>query len=319
MADGRQTALDAAPQPVLSILVLTYRQARFLEPCIESALSARLDRPDDIEVVILDDGSDDGTPKVGRMLETRHPGRVRYVWQENTGHIPRNFNRLAALARGEFLLLFAGDDAFPPGWPAGGRIARMADDPALALTLVDGDVIEASGTPTGVRRQSERTMDLLRRETSATVLHDHLERRPLDLFLQAAIVRRSFFDRIGGYDEALAADDSAMALRLFRGLGPAGMHHGVDDGLGFFYRKHDGNLHRDHLRGLRRKVEFYAREIDPAHHRNFFKKLLWNLSRLSWQQLASPEVRSLLADGLGRGPARRLLWRASLRKIRHRA
>lgn len=270
-------------------------------------------------MVILDDGSGDGTAEVGRALAARHPGRVRFAEQENTGHIPRNFNRLAAMARGELLLLFAGDDVFPSGWPAGARIARMAADPALAFTLVDGDIVDSAGAPTGERRQPARTMELLRRESSATILHDHLERRPLDLFLQAAIIRRSFFDRIGGYDETVAADDTAMALRLFRGLGPAGMHHGVDDlggAPGFLYRRHDGNLHGDHLKGLHRKVEFYAREIDPAHHHNFHKKLLWNLGHLSWRQLASREVRALLLRGLGRRTALRLLWRASLRKLR---
>lgn len=195
----------------------------------------------------------------------------------------------------------------------------MAADPALALTIVDGEIVDAAGALTGVRRQSARTMELLRRETSETLLRDHLARRPLDLFLQAAIVQRSFFERIGGYDETVAADDAAMVLRLFRALGPTGMHHGVDDlgGCpGLLYRRHDGNLHADHMRGLRSKVELYAREIDPAHHGNFFKKLLWTLSRLSWRQFASREVRTLLAGGLGRGAATRLLWRAFLRKFR---
>lgn len=50
----------------------------------------------------------------------------------------------------------------------------MLADLARAFTLVDGEIVDAAGAPTGLRRQPARTMDLLRRKTSGTILRDQL-------------------------------------------------------------------------------------------------------------------------------------------------
>ncbi len=302
----------------LSILVPTYFHEAYLEACVTSALSAKLGPTDRIEVLILDDGSTDDTPNVGRRLQERYGDRVTYIWQENTGHIPRNLNTLASLATGELLLLFAGDDAFPEGWDASARMAQFADDPALALSLCQGQGITADGELEDALRQSAAVMDALSGLTSAQILHDFLERQPFQLFMQGAIVRRSVYDDIGGYNEDLAADDTAMALRLFRAMVAQGLTHRVETDVCFLYRRHGNNLHKNHQRALSSKLEFYSAEISPEHHPRFAKKLLYNLEGLPWRVLWSRDVRAMLFEALDSGLARKLLVNASVRKLKRR-
>lgn len=302
----------------LSILVPTYCQAAYLEDCVISALTARLAPGNRIEVVILDDGSTDDTRDVGERLQRQAPEQVRYTWQPNTGHIPRNMNTLARQASGDLLLLFAGDDVFPQGWDAELRMARFANAPDLAFTLCQGGIITDTGSVTEHLRQPSDVIEVLAGSPSRSIVKDHLEKQPFQLFMQAAIIRRSVFDAVGGFDETLAADDTAMALRLFRWIMDQNMTHGVDLGVHFLYRTHGNNLHQNHLRGLKTKLEFYAAEIAPEYHVNFSKKLLYNLGGLSWSKLWSREVRKTLYAALDPNLARLLLLKASVRKLKRR-
>ncbi len=66
-----------------------------------------------IEIVIVDDGSTDDTPRVGKELEAANPGVVRYVRQENAGPgVARNTG--LRLARGEFIQYLDSDDLLEP-------------------------------------------------------------------------------------------------------------------------------------------------------------------------------------------------------------
>ena len=302
----------------LSILVPTYFQETYLEACVLSALSARLAPGDQIEVLILDDGSTDGTPEVGADLVSRFPDQVRYRWQENTGHVARNVNVLAAEATGDLLLLFAGDDLFPDGWDAATRMKRFARDSDLAVTFTEGESFASENPDQRRQVQDPRLVALLEDTSSEVILREHLKRHPFHFFLQATILRRDFFDAIGGYDETLAADDTAFPLRVFQGLVRKGLHHGVDRGTFFLYRQHGESLQHQNLRSLLLKLEFYGREIAPEYHRNFAKRLLRNLERLPWTILWSRQTRDALNAALQPPLARELLLRASIRKLRLR-
>lgn len=94
---------SAEPLPTLSVVIPVYNAAEWVGPTVAKVESA-LDRAgwDDAEVVIVDDGSSDGSDRAIGALECRYPLVV--VSQANEGRFPARMSGLEA-AHGEFVLL----------------------------------------------------------------------------------------------------------------------------------------------------------------------------------------------------------------------
>ncbi len=112
--------------PVISVLITAYNYGRFIEESVDSVLSQDFP-PDQLEVVVVDDGSTDDT---AQRLQ-KYDSRVRYFHQPNGGQASA-LNLGFAHARGEIISLLDGDDFFFPG-----KLARVAEaflrDPALGM------------------------------------------------------------------------------------------------------------------------------------------------------------------------------------------
>ncbi len=68
---------------ILSVAIPCYNSAEYMEKCINSLLPGG----DDIEILIIDDGSaKDNTLEIAKRAESEHPGIVRAIHQENKGH-----------------------------------------------------------------------------------------------------------------------------------------------------------------------------------------------------------------------------------------
>ena len=67
---------------LLSIAVPCYNSQDYMEHCVDSLLPGG----EDVEILIVDDGSKDNTAAIADRLETEHPGIVRAIHQENAGH-----------------------------------------------------------------------------------------------------------------------------------------------------------------------------------------------------------------------------------------
>jgi hypothetical protein len=99
--------------PSVSALVAAYNYERYVARAIESALVQ--DYPSElIEIVVVDDGSTDGTAGVVRELIERHPRRqIKLVSQANGG-LTATMNRCFAEADGELLAILDADDMWMP-------------------------------------------------------------------------------------------------------------------------------------------------------------------------------------------------------------
>lgn len=103
--------------PFLSVIIPAYNVEKFLPDAIESAL--RQTEPD-FELIVVDDGSTDGTGAICDRYAARD-ARVRVVHQKNAGaHAARN--AAIELATGEYLYFMDGDD-----WAEPGMLAAMRD------------------------------------------------------------------------------------------------------------------------------------------------------------------------------------------------
>ena len=94
-------------QPLVSILIPAFNAERYIKETLGSALAQTYRH---IEIVVVDDGSTDGTANI---IKSYNDPRLRYVYQENQGII-RVRNRLLQEARGDFLTYLDSDDIYFP-------------------------------------------------------------------------------------------------------------------------------------------------------------------------------------------------------------
>ncbi len=67
---------------LLSVAIPCYNSEDYMENCIKSLLPGG----EDVEILIIDDGSKDMTPEIADAYEKKYPGIVRAIHQENGGH-----------------------------------------------------------------------------------------------------------------------------------------------------------------------------------------------------------------------------------------
>ena len=240
---------DRKTPPRVSVVVPCYNRAELLDAALRSA-AAQTFR--DFEMIVVDDGSTDGTPLVLAEWERRG---VRVLRQANRGPSAARNNGVRA-ARGELLAFLDSDDLWRRNYLEE-VVAVFDEHPDAGLVAPAFQTMHADGRATRclVGKKSPgalyTTQSLLRGDVG-TIINPVIRR---DLFLSA-----------GGYDEALrSGEDCDLWLRLSC-LAP--MRH-LPRPL-MLYRQHPGNISRDVLvnarcwlavlEKLERTQERFARE-----------------------------------------------------------
>lgn len=92
---------------IVSIVVPTYNQRKYLKDCVMSILNQDYDN---YEILICDDGSTDQTPKLIKHLQKRFPSKIKYFKLKHTGSpaIPRNVGMKNA--KGYYIAFLDSDD-----------------------------------------------------------------------------------------------------------------------------------------------------------------------------------------------------------------
>lgn len=67
---------------LLSVAIPCYNSAAYMRKCIESLLPGG----EDVEILVVNDGSEDETSRIAMEYENKYPGIVRLINQENGGH-----------------------------------------------------------------------------------------------------------------------------------------------------------------------------------------------------------------------------------------
>ena len=121
--------------PLVSVIIPCYRQGHFLAGAIDSALAQTYPS---VEVVVVDDGSDDNTDEVA----TRYSGKLVYVRKSNGG-LSSARNAGLETARGEYVLFLDADDLLPST-----AVADLVDALPTADALVIGGHSTFTHNPT---------------------------------------------------------------------------------------------------------------------------------------------------------------------------
>ncbi|WP_094556920.1 glycosyltransferase [Synechococcus sp. 1G10] len=165
-----------APQPQVSVLMLTRNHAAYLEQAVSSVLDQRIEGL--VELLIGEYYSSDETLGVALALQQRHPELIRVIHAHRNVGIRSNFLRLVCRARAPLLALLEGDDYWTDPDKLSLQCALLADHPEHVAAAAKTD----NRTQWLPSKPAYGLVDLLRRyavHTSTLVIRaEHLQMYP---------------------------------------------------------------------------------------------------------------------------------------------
>lgn len=189
--------------PRVSVIIPTYNRKDYVQEAIDSVLAQTYT---DYEIIVVDDGSTDGT---GEALQVRYGDRIRYVWQENQGESVAR-NRATEMAQGEFIAFLDSDDLWMPEklqrqvaylemWSDAGMVFGQA-------WLIDEHGERYGHEPLGAAQQ-----------TPTVLAHDSLLLRNRVSGPSTVLLRRELWQRIDGFDPQIRyGEDWDLWLQVAR-------------------------------------------------------------------------------------------------------
>lgn len=140
---------------LISVLIDTYNHERFLADALDSVLAQEDLSAGDMEIIVVDDGSTDGTPGV----VARYGGQVTYLRKDNGGQ-GTAFNAGIRACKGELVALLDGDDWWHPRKLALVLAAFKRDSALVAVGHGIYEVDQLAGKRYEVRPDRALELDL---------------------------------------------------------------------------------------------------------------------------------------------------------------
>jgi glycosyltransferase involved in cell wall biosynthesis len=183
------------PNPTVSVIIPTYNRAGMLKEAIDSVLAQDFT---DFELIVVDDGSTDDTPRILRA----YGSKIRVIRQPNQG-VSAARNRGIAAASGRFIAFLDSDDLWLPC-----KLAIQID-----FFKKNPDALICQTEEIWIRNGVRVNPKERHRKVSGMIFE-----QSLDLCLvspSAVMARAGLFDRFGLFDENLpACEDYDMWLRV---------------------------------------------------------------------------------------------------------
>jgi glycosyltransferase involved in cell wall biosynthesis len=186
--------------PLVSAVIPSYNRVAFISDAIESALGQT---HQNLEIIVVDDGSTDETDRVMERYASNL--KVRYFKHPTNRGIPGARNTGIRHARGDYIAFLDSDDIWLPE-KVELQLQVFSQDVTQEIGVVWSDiyVIDRSGSTRACRVNVPRELDVRQ-----------LFRRNF-IIAGTAMIRRSCLDRVGLLDEELrgGSDDYDFWLRL---------------------------------------------------------------------------------------------------------
>lgn len=279
--------------PLVSVLMPAYNHERYVEAAVRSVMAQEGVR---IELLVVDDGSNDGTWGVLQSLRgecERWFERVEMVTQRNQGTCG-TMNRLCGLAKGDFVLVLASDDALLPG-ALRSLLAPMLEEKSIGVTVGRNVLMDEDGRTcywdegrrTVYDRGSARyeTFDAFLAESTGVdafgeKFGDYRELLKVNHVGNGALLRKTVLDRVLPFTKEAPLEDWWLHLQLAKMT----CYRMVDERT-FRYRWHDANnikrndrmarFYRETMVWEERKVE----SLPEERWRKAFSAVHWEVRR----------------------------------------
>ena len=126
-------------QPLVNIAIITYNQKEFLRECIESCLNQDYKN---IQIVVADDCSTDGTKEMLLDYEKKYPDKFILCLSESNRGITANSNSAHFACTGKYIAWMGGDDLMLPT-KLSKQVAYMEKNPECTICYHDLDVFQS--------------------------------------------------------------------------------------------------------------------------------------------------------------------------------
>ncbi|MEM8662828.1 MAG: glycosyltransferase [Pseudomonadota bacterium] len=210
-------------QPRISVILLTYNHEAFIAEAIDSVLSQA--NRDDLEIIISEDCSTDGTRAIIERYVEAHPDLIRTIYSEANIRTPEVIARAWREARGEFVAYLDGDDFWIDPQKLVRQVAFMEANPELAMCYHNVYLVDKDGN-----RQGDRVQFSTRRATDVRSL---LVSNPVPTC--AVLYRRAAMDPLPAWYVRAPAGDWPLHIIAAQAGGI-----GYIDALMGSYRQHGG-------------------------------------------------------------------------------
>ena len=227
---------------LLSIVIPSYNHEQFVLRTIQAAALVDIQ---DKEIIVIDDGSSDDSPRLIReYIDTRANGtNIRLIARENRGLV-RTLNEGLSISRGKYFYVVASDDIpIPKGIESLFNILQNNDRMQFALgNALFMESEQQCEFKVTYGESHRRFFSLPYEERQKQMFLSY----PQPLLLQATVFRTSALNAMGGWREDIVVDDFSLFLRMLPRLQDVGKDFGYYPEIAAcFYRQHGTNSHRN--------------------------------------------------------------------------
>lgn len=182
-------------QPLVSVIIPTFNRAALVREALDSVVAQNYPR---LEVIVVDDGSEDHTAEVVRSFGSQ----VRFMSQTHAG-VSAARNRGVAASSGELVAFLDSDDLWLPR-KVTAQVTLLQEHPAIQVCYTD-EIWIRRGVRVNARHIHQKHTGWM-----------FLQSLPRCIISPSSIMlRRTLWDRLGGFDEQLpACEDYDLWLRL---------------------------------------------------------------------------------------------------------
>ena len=244
---------EKSHSPLISVVIPAYNHEKFIGAAIDSVLGQSID---DLELIIINDGSTDGT---GDIVESYDDPRLSYYYQENQDAF-NTINRGLSLVKGQFVAILNSDDVYTSD-----RFEKILEFQGKNQSqCVISDVIPISDAGEEFNdpefgwnqwHQKNRAYYKEVGDIYAAFLKGNFMVTTSNLFMTADAA-----SSVGKFCSLRYLHDYDYIFRLMLKF-PSGVHYMYDDKL-VYYRIHDGNtLGEAAIIGRRQDQELIAKYL----------------------------------------------------------
>lgn len=192
--------------PLVSVICLCYNHEKFVEQAIESVLAQTYPN---VELIVVDDASMDGSKSVIENLVDRQPHIQFHKNQDNLGNC-RSFNIGFEKAKGDFVIDFSADDVLLPNRIEEGVKKLMSLGDEYGVQFSDAILIDESGEKIGLHSDRFPHNTIPDGDIYLDIVSRYFICSP------SMMIRSEVLEQLGGYDESLAYEDFDFWVRSSR-------------------------------------------------------------------------------------------------------